>query len=109
VLPADALKDLAVSHGQLGNIYADARDIDTALVHWRESIHYEDRIGDTFAAAQTRSNVALGLARAGRFADAEQYAVAAKRDFQAYGEKAAPEIERGERLIKDIKRRASNL
>jgi tetratricopeptide (TPR) repeat protein len=83
MLPANAVRELAITHNQLGNIYGDAGQIDTALRHQRESIRYFDAMQDRFAAGQARSNAAATLARAGRFADAREWAQSALRDFEA--------------------------
>jgi tetratricopeptide (TPR) repeat protein len=94
LLPADAVNDLAVTHNQLGAIYGDAGDLDRAVQHFRESIHYEETQGNLYGAAQTRFNVAIALLNAGRGADALEYAEAALRGFESYGERAGAEIER---------------
>ena len=91
-----------MTHNQLGNTYAGAGDLDRALPHYREAVRYREAAGDPFGAAQTRFNVAVGLAHAGRFEDALEYARAALRDYQTYGEGATAEIGRAERLIADI-------
>jgi tetratricopeptide (TPR) repeat protein len=90
--PQDAIVDLAASHNQLGNIYSDAGDLDRALEHYRNDIRYSEAAGDIYGAAQTRSNVALALAQGGRFADAKEYAAAALRGFQTFGERAKDDI-----------------
>jgi tetratricopeptide (TPR) repeat protein len=102
LLPPNAVDDLAVTHNQLGNVYDDAGDLERALRHWRESIRYEEAQGNQYGAGQTRFNVALTLANAGRLADALDYAQAALRDFEPYGAGAAADIEDTQRLIADI-------
>jgi tetratricopeptide (TPR) repeat protein len=83
MFPANAVRELATAHSLLGNIYGDAGQIDTALRHYRESIRYSEAMQDRFGAGQARFNAALALARAGRFADARDWAQSALRDFQA--------------------------
>jgi len=100
--PPDALEDLATDHSQLGNIYADAGDLDRALHHWREAIRYRETAGGTFGAGQTRFNVGVTLARAGRFAEALLYAEAALRDFEPFGDRAAADIQQTQQLIARI-------
>ena len=68
LVPPDAVNELAVFHNQLGVIYRNAGDLDRAAGHFRESIHYEEMQGNLYGAAQTRFNVALGFAQAGRLA-----------------------------------------
>lgn len=83
MFPASAVRELGTTHNQLGNIYDDAGQIDAALHHYRESVRYCEAMQDRFEAGQIRYNVALTLARAGRFVDARDWAKAALRDFQA--------------------------
>ena len=83
MFPASAVRELGTTHNQLGNIYDDAGQIDAALHHYRESIRYYGAMQDRFRAGQTRENVAITLARAGRLADARDWAKAALRDYQA--------------------------
>jgi hypothetical protein len=52
------------------------------LSYYQDAIHYEEAADNLYGAAKTRYNVAVALARARRFADARQYAVAAKRGFE---------------------------
>ncbi len=54
---------------------------------------------DLYGAGQTRFNVAVTLAQAGRFADAREYAYAALRNYETFGERAMKEIEETRRLI----------
>jgi hypothetical protein len=102
LLPANAVNDLAVAHGQLGNIYNDAGDIDRALPHYRECIRYFEAAGDRYHAAGTRFNVAVALEQAGRLADARDYAEAARRNFEQFGAAAADLAERARGLLADI-------
>jgi tetratricopeptide (TPR) repeat protein len=102
LLPPNAVNDLAVTHNQLGLIYGDAGDLDRALSHYRESIRYEEMQGNLYGAAQTRFNVAIGLANAGRLADALLYAQAALRNFTTYGDRAAAEVQETQGLIEWI-------
>ena len=104
MVPGDAVKDLAVTHNALGVIYGDAGDIDGALTHYRDAIRYLEAQGDLYSAAGTRFNVAFDLAGAGRFADAFEYANAALRNYETYGDRAAKEIQRTRELIAVIER-----
>ncbi len=105
LLPPNAVDDLVVTHNQLGFIYDDAGDIDRALIHYRECIRYDEAGGNLYGAAQTRFNVAIALAKAGRLADAREYALAALRNFETYGERAAAEIEEARRLVAWIEKK----
>jgi tetratricopeptide (TPR) repeat protein len=87
--PADAVSDLAISHGQLGFIYGDAGDINQALDHYRQAIQYREREDNRFAAGNLRYTVALDLEKAGRTDDAVLYARAALRDYESGGPGAA--------------------
>jgi tetratricopeptide (TPR) repeat protein len=102
LLPLNAVDDLAVVHNQLGGIYFDAGDVERALQQAREAIRYLEAAGDLYHAATTRFNVALTLANAGRLADAREYAYAALRNFQTYGDRAADMMQRTQGLIAQI-------
>jgi len=104
LLPPNAVDDLAVAHNQLGNIHDDTGDLDRALPHYRESIRYEEMQGNLYGAAQTRFNVALALRDAGRLTDAREYAAAALRNYQTYGDRAAAEMQQMQGLIDWIER-----
>ena len=93
------MNDLATVHNALGAIYADAGDLDRALLHYREAIRYFEAVDSLYKAAGVRFNVALALAQAGRVVDAREYAHAALRNFQTYGDRAAAEIQRTQGLI----------
>jgi len=102
--PPDALESLATKYNQLGNVYAEARQLDRALHHWREAIRYRETAGDTFGAGGPRFNVGLALGQAGRFDEALLYAEAALRDFETFGDRAAADIQKTQRLIAEIQR-----
>jgi len=86
--PPDAVDDLAVTHNQLGLIYADAGDLDRALHHYREAVRYTEAAGNLYQAAKIRFNVAVALAQSDRLVDAMDYARAALRGFQTLGDSA---------------------
>jgi tetratricopeptide (TPR) repeat protein len=97
--PPDAINDLAVTHNQLGSLYADAGYLDPAVQHLREAIRYQEVQGNFYDAARSRFNVSLALFSAGRRTDALDYAEAALRGFESFEERAAGEIEETRRLI----------
>ncbi len=99
LLPADAVNDLFVTHGQLGSIYKNIGGIDAAMPHYQEAIRLSGNSGDHYRAAETRHNVALALLQAGRRADALDYARAALRGYQRYGERAQRDIEQAQAMI----------
>lgn len=101
-LPPTAVEDLGVAHNQLGNIYGDVGDFDGAFRHLRESIRYMEKAGNIYNAALTQFNVGLYLAKAGRFAEAHEYARASKRNYETFGDRAAKEIQDGQKLIDAI-------
>jgi tetratricopeptide (TPR) repeat protein len=102
LIPHDAVNDLAVAHNQLGLIYGAAGNLEQALAHYRKSIGYQEAQGNTYGAALTRGNVAVALARRGRYADAKDYAVAALRGYEAYGEGAKENVLTTLKLIAEI-------
>ncbi len=91
--PPDAVDQLAVTHGALGNAYAEVGDFVRALHHHSEAIRLQEAVGNLYGAAQTRYNVAITLTRARQFADARQYAEAALRDYQTFGVSAAQDVQ----------------
>ena len=103
MFPSNAVGSLAVPHNLLGNIYQDANDFGRALSHYREAIHYQEMQNDHYHAALTRYNVALIFKQTGRFADALDYAHAALRNFETYGESAVEKIQETQELIALIK------
>ncbi|HEX3126093.1 MAG TPA: tetratricopeptide repeat protein, partial [Thermoanaerobaculia bacterium] len=103
LFPADAVNDLAVTHNALGVIYRSAGDLDRAVQHYREAVRRLEQGGDIFHAAQTRFNVAVALLNAGRRENALEYAEAALRGFEPYGEGAMKEIAETRRLIAAIR------
>ena len=105
MLPSDAVADLAVVHNQLGVIYGETGDLGRALPHYQDAIRYREKQGNVYRAAGTRRNVALDLANAGRLADARAYALAALRNFETYGDRAADMIQNNRDLLADIDRR----
>jgi tetratricopeptide (TPR) repeat protein len=107
LLPANAVDDLAVTHNQLGGVYFAAGDVERALHQAREAIRYEEMQGNLYGAAQSRGNVALALTQAGRLADAREYALAALRNYETYGDRAAAEIQRTQGLIAEIEQAMS--
>jgi tetratricopeptide (TPR) repeat protein len=102
LLPSDEIVIKAVVHSQLGSIYGRAGDLDRALPHYRQSIQLMEAQGDLYGAAQTRFNVAFHLHSTGRGADALEYARAALRGFESFGDRAAEMIERSRGLIAEI-------
>ena len=102
--PADAISDLATIHNQLGIIYIYLGDLDGALSHYRKSIRYKEMAGNLYGAGITRFNIGLDLANAGRLADAREYAHAALRNFEAFRNRAAEEIQQTQSLIERIER-----
>jgi tetratricopeptide (TPR) repeat protein len=100
--PPDAIAQLAAIHNQLGNVYDTPGDLDRALHHYREAIRLQEAQGNIYGAAQTRYNVAITLMHADRFADAQQYAEAALREYRTYGPGAAQEVQQTLALISHI-------
>lgn len=104
LLPTNAVDDLADVQYKIGGIYAEAGDLDRALPHYRDAIRFCEVAGAIYNAAITRRSVAITLANAGRFVDARDYANAALRNFQTFGDRAAAEIQKTQELIADIER-----
>ena len=99
LLPADAVSFLAVTHHQLGVIYSNAGDVDGALKHYRQSIHYEEQQANPYGAGVSRYAAAIALRRAGRYREALVYARAALRDYEALGPGATASAEKARQMI----------
>jgi tetratricopeptide (TPR) repeat protein len=99
LVPDDAKPDLAIAHYQLGRIYTDAGEYDTALTHYQQGIRLDEVAGNRYGAGQTRLAIAILFADGGRAGDALLYARAALADFAPYGAGASANIERVQKLI----------
>lgn len=102
LLPTNAVHDLAVAHNQLGLTFEAAGDLERAQDHFAQSIRYQEAQGNRFGAGKSRRSIARALFKAARFPDAREYALAALRDFESYGDHAAAEIEKTRRLLAQI-------
>jgi len=102
LIPADAVSELAVTHNQLGLLYGLAGEIDEAIPHLQISLANYEKDGNSFSAGQTRRSIAAALAKSRRIHDALDYAHAALRDFERYGDRAAAEIEQTKGLIQQL-------
>ncbi|MFT4555377.1 MAG: tetratricopeptide (TPR) repeat protein [Planctomycetaceae bacterium] len=102
LLPDNAVKDLTVAHGALAVIFSEIGDADRALPHYRDAIRFTEPTGNQFQAGQIRFNVAIALLQSRRLSDAQQYALAALRDFQSYGDRAADMTAKTKQLLADI-------
>lgn len=105
MLPANAVRDLAVVHNNSGGIYAEASDFERALQHYREAIRYHEASGSFYGAALARRNIAVVLARISRLADAMDYARAALRGFSTFGQGVTEELQRTQEIIRQIQDR----
>jgi tetratricopeptide (TPR) repeat protein len=102
LFPPTAIVELGITHNQLGTIFGRAGKLDRALQHYQQDICYCEQAGDIFGAGQTRFNVAIALLQAARFDDARAYAKAALANYQTFGDRAAEDIQKAERLLAAI-------
>jgi tetratricopeptide (TPR) repeat protein len=102
LLPADDHQNRATAEHQLGVIYHRAGDTGQALRHYQQSLHHHEARGDIFGAGQTRYNIALLLAGAGRAGDALAYARAALANYQQAGPGATTDAADARQLIADL-------
>lgn len=102
MLPPDAVPDLAIAHNRLGGVFATGGDCERALPHLRNAIQLWEKGDDLYAAAGARLNAAVCLERAGRLADAREYAQAALRGFQTFGRPAARDTRETQEWIATI-------
>jgi len=72
------------------------------MVHYQESMRLRERQNYLYGAAMSRFCVALALSNAGRLADARAYALAALRNFETYGDRAADRIQQTQNLLAQI-------
>jgi tetratricopeptide (TPR) repeat protein len=97
--PADDHEQRAITENQLGNIYSRVGDTRQALRHYQQSLHHDEARGNIFGAGQTRYNIALLLADAGRAGDALAYAHAALANYQQAGPGATAQANLAQQLI----------
>jgi len=102
--PQNAVHHLALTHHQFGNLYADVGNFEGALRHWHNSLRYEETSGNMYEAADTRFNIARGLAMTGRLQDAREYALAALRNYETFGDLAISEIQGTQELLEHIEK-----
>jgi len=102
MLPANAVRDLAVTHQALGGTYGYMGDTVRALEHHQQAIQYWEREDNRYGAGWARFSVAVFLMEAGRRDDALLYARAALRDFEAVGPGAASRADQVRQLIAEL-------
>lgn len=102
LLPPDAVNDLAVTHCQLGIIYAQAGNLQQGLDNWQQGIALFESIGNLFEAGKHRRNISVFLIQDNRLSDALLYARAALRNFESYGGRAKDMEDRTKGLIAAI-------
>lgn len=107
LVPSNAVNDLAVVHNALGYIYDSVGGLERALQHYRDAVRYYEAADDLYGVAKNHYNIALVLARAGRFPDALEYARAALHNYETFGDGAAADIQDTQNRIalieKDLK------
>lgn len=101
-IPSNAFDSLVIIHNLLGTIYHVAGDLPNTLKNYQESIRYSEMSGSLFMAASIRNNIAVALSAAGQSNDALDYAHAALRKFETYGDRAMNEIQQTRELIAEI-------
>jgi tetratricopeptide (TPR) repeat protein len=61
MFPTSAVQELAATHNQLGLVYANSGQTDTALHHYQNSIRYSETMQDRFGTGLPRYNAAITL------------------------------------------------
>jgi tetratricopeptide (TPR) repeat protein len=102
MLPPTSVDDLARTHEGLGIIYDAMGDLDRALIHYYESIRYAEALGDLYLAGNNRFNLALALLKEHRFTDALEYAHAALRNYETFGDRATEKIQNTRSFIETV-------
>ena len=98
--PPYAADSRALRHGGLAAVYRDLGKLEAAIEHGKTAIRYDEACGDAPRAADHRLNVAYCLAQVRRFADALDFARAARDGFQASGHRVM--LDESERLISKL-------
>jgi hypothetical protein len=99
LLPSNAVNDLAVTNNQLGMIYDWAGDLERMRFHYDESIRLNEQVGNLYAVALTRENLALSYYNDGQYEPARRYAELALQNFARYGAGAAQEVAKVQGLL----------
>jgi tetratricopeptide (TPR) repeat protein len=98
-----AVSDLAVTHGQLGNIHRIAENADKALEHYPKALKLFEQAGQLGQAVEVRFYIALTLQDKSRFAEALEYAQEAQRALeQAGADTASREFQNTQQLINEL-------
>jgi len=99
--------DLATDHNALGVLYMKAGDMERALYHYNQGIHFTEVSGNLYEAGRYRRNLAIALANQGRLSDALLYARAALRNFETYQGRAKEMEDEAKGLIEAIEEQMS--
>jgi tetratricopeptide (TPR) repeat protein len=99
IIPPNAVNLLMSAHNALGLIYDKSGNNDQSVSHYMQSIQFAEIAEDYYGAGITRRNIALTYEQSGRLPDALDYARAALRNFETYGNRAADWIEKMKGLI----------
>jgi hypothetical protein len=86
----------------LAMIYLYSAQPDIALAFFADDLRRKEVLGDVFAAAVCRQNMAFALCIINRPTDALAYAEAALRDFQTFDRSAAADIQKTRELISEL-------
>jgi hypothetical protein len=107
LLPPYAYGDLSAAYHHLGCMYAEKGDLKSALPYLTKAIRCAEEEDDHYIAADIRSDVALYLYLydEGRLADARDYAYAALHNYETYGDRAAPKVQKTQELISWIEQK----
>ncbi|MGE0082806.1 MAG: CHAT domain-containing protein [Desulfococcaceae bacterium] len=99
IIHPNAVNLLMSAHNTLGLIYDKTGNNDQSVSHYMKSIQFAEIAENYYDAGFTRYNIAVTLMQSGRIADALDYARAALRNFETYGNRAAADIENAKGLI----------
>jgi len=104
IFPSNAVDSQATVNFQIGNVYLNAGDFESARSHYDESIRYDEIQDNLQGAAKSRLGIAAIFLMKGRFTYALEYAKAALRNYETYGEGAAEKIQETQELIAHIEK-----
>ena len=84
ICPLDAVTELATIHSGIAHVYFDLDQINPALDHVNESIHYSEIGNNLYDAGLGRTNTARVLTQVGRYEDTLLYARAALHNLRVF-------------------------
>jgi tetratricopeptide (TPR) repeat protein len=102
LIPGNAVRDIAVTHGQLGIVYRKAGQGERSIYHLREALRRWSDLEDRLTTAKMQFQIALIYADAGQFFPALDYARSALRSVQSAPDATEAAIDDARRLTSQL-------